>query len=122
MVRRALPLSSTSANRCSKESDMSAGDLDGLVAIITGAAMGIGRSCAIQMPRQGGRVVIADIDAIAGDETRVKIGAAGGEAVFIRTDVTSMSDMEAIAKTAVDLFGSIDILQQCRPGDRRRRR
>src|SRR5207249_4263166 len=34
----------------------------------------------------------------------------GGEAVFIRTDVTSMSDMEAIAKTAVDLFGSIDIL------------
>jgi len=62
------------------------------------------------MAQQGARIVIADIDAQAGEQARTKIGAAGGEAHFIRTDVTSMSDMEAVAKAAVDLFGSIDIL------------
>jgi NAD(P)-dependent dehydrogenase (short-subunit alcohol dehydrogenase family) len=89
---------------------MSAGELDGRVAIITGAAMGIGRSCAIRMAQEGARVVLADIDAEAGERVRGEIDAAGGSAIFVRTDVTSMADMEALAAAALERFGAIDIL------------
>jgi NAD(P)-dependent dehydrogenase (short-subunit alcohol dehydrogenase family) len=89
---------------------MSAGDLDGRVAIITGAAMGIGRACAIRMAQQGARVVLADIDEAAGERTQGEIGDAGGVAAFLRTDVTSMADMEAAAAFALQRFGTIDIL------------
>lgn len=89
---------------------MGRGDLDGRVAIITGAAMGIGRSCAIRMAEEGARVILADIDTKAGQKTRAEIVDAGGTAIFIRTDVTTMDDMEAVAATAIERFGSIDIL------------
>jgi NAD(P)-dependent dehydrogenase (short-subunit alcohol dehydrogenase family) len=89
---------------------MSAGELDGRVAIITGAAMGIGRSCAIRMAQEGARVVLADIDAEAGLRVRGEIDAAGGSTAFVRTDVTSMADMEALAAAALERFGAIDIL------------
>ena len=89
---------------------MRGGDLDGRVAIITGAAMGIGRACAIRMAQQGARVVLADIDEAAGERTRGEIGDVGGVAAFLRTDVTSMADMEAAAALAVERFGTIDIL------------
>lgn len=89
---------------------MSAGDLDGRVAIVTGAAMGIGQSCAKRMAEDGARVVIADIDAKAGEATRDEISGSGGTAVFVKTDVTSMADMEALASEAIKRFGTIDIL------------
>jgi len=89
---------------------MTARDLDGRVAIITGAAMGIGRACAIRMAQQGARVVLADIDESAGQQTQGEIGDAGGVAAFLRTDVTSMADMEAAAALALQRFGTIDIL------------
>jgi NAD(P)-dependent dehydrogenase (short-subunit alcohol dehydrogenase family) len=89
---------------------MSAGSLDGRVAIITGAAMGIGKACAIRMAQEGARIVLADIDASAGEQTRRQIDGAGGTAAFVRTDVTSMADMEAAAAEAVKRFGTIDIL------------
>jgi NAD(P)-dependent dehydrogenase (short-subunit alcohol dehydrogenase family) len=89
---------------------MVTGDLDGRVAIITGAAMGIGRSCARLMAHLGARVVIADIDADAGEKTCAEIVDRGDTAVFVLTDVTSMADMENMAATAVDRLGGIDIL------------
>jgi NAD(P)-dependent dehydrogenase (short-subunit alcohol dehydrogenase family) len=89
---------------------MSAGDLDGRVAIITGAAMGIGKACAIRMAQEGARIILADIDASAGEQTWRQIDSAGGTAAFVRTDVTSMADMEAAAAEAVRRFGTIDIL------------
>jgi NAD(P)-dependent dehydrogenase (short-subunit alcohol dehydrogenase family) len=89
---------------------MSAGDLNGRVTIITGAAMGIGKACAIRMAQAGARVVLADIDASAGEQTRSEIADAGGTAAFVRTDVTSMAEMAAVAAEAVKRFGTIDIL------------
>jgi NAD(P)-dependent dehydrogenase (short-subunit alcohol dehydrogenase family) len=89
---------------------MAAGDLDGRVAIITGAAMGIGRACAIHMANAGARIVLADIDEKAGEETAGEILNSGGAAAFVKTDVSLMSDMEAMATTALDRFGRIDVL------------
>lgn len=85
-------------------------DLDGRVAIITGAAMGIGRSCAIRLAAEGARVVLADIDVAAGERTRDEITAAGGTALFVATDVTSFAEMETAAAVAVERFAGIDIL------------
>lgn len=89
---------------------MAAGDLDGRVAIITGAAMGIGRACAIQMAKEGANVVLADIDTKAGEKTAEAIGTSGGTAAFVKTDVSVMHDMEALAAAAIDRFGRIDVL------------
>lgn len=89
---------------------MAVGDLEGRVVVITGAAMGIGQACAIQMAGEGARVVLADIDEEAGSAAAASIVQTGGAAKFVRADVSSMGDMEAMAADAVNHFGSIDVL------------
>ena len=89
---------------------MPAADLEGTVAIVTGGAMGIGRACAKVMAARGARLFIADIEAGAAEATCREIEAAGGVAHFVRTDVTSLADFEALARNAVDLYARIDIL------------
>ena len=78
------------------------------VAIITGAAQGIGAAFAVGFAREGARVIIADI--VGGKEVAEAIEKSGGEAVFVKTDVTRQNECDALARTAVDRFGPIDIL------------
>jgi NAD(P)-dependent dehydrogenase (short-subunit alcohol dehydrogenase family) len=85
-------------------------EFEGRVAVITGAAMGIGRACAEAFARGGASVVIADVNEEIGRQTTAAITAAGGKAIFVAADVALMADMEAMAKAALTAFGSIDIL------------
>jgi NAD(P)-dependent dehydrogenase (short-subunit alcohol dehydrogenase family) len=83
--------------------------LDGKVAIVTGAAHGIGRACAERLSRDGARVVLADIDEDAGAAAAERI-AADGEAAFIRCDVGERLDVSNMVRGAVERFGAVDIL------------
>jgi len=75
------------------------------VVIITGAAQGIGATFAAGFAKEGARIVIADI--LDGKEVARDIGKSGGDAIFIRTDVTKQNECDALAKAASDrLFWS----------------
>jgi NAD(P)-dependent dehydrogenase (short-subunit alcohol dehydrogenase family) len=84
--------------------------LAGKVAIVTGAAMGIGRATAALFAREGAKVVVADIDTAKGEETVQQIRAEGGEALFVRTDVGRDEDVERLVRTAVERYGKLDVL------------
>ena len=84
--------------------------LDGRVALVTGAASGIGRATALRLADEGAAVLVTDIDVDAGEETARAIRDAGGRAVCVRHDVTSQADWEAACARAVEEFGSLDVL------------
>src|SRR4051812_36788222 len=84
--------------------------LAGKVAIVTGAASGIGQATAVLFAREGAKVVVADVKADGAQETLRQIADAGGEAVFARTDVSSDADVEHMVRTAVERFGGVHVL------------
>ena len=84
--------------------------LDGRVALVTGAASGIGKATARRLASEGAAVLITDIASEAGESAVKGITEAGGRASFIRHDVTSESDWEAATARAVEEFGSLDIV------------
>jgi NAD(P)-dependent dehydrogenase (short-subunit alcohol dehydrogenase family) len=84
------------------------GALEGKVAVITGAAMGIGRASAQVFAREGASVVVADIDEERGRETVSLVEAGGGRASFIRTDVSMKDDVEAMVEHALRSYGGLD--------------
>ncbi len=84
--------------------------LDGKVALITGAAAGIGRETALLFAREGARVVGVDLDDAGGRETASRITAEGGEAVFVRADVSRDADCRAMVAEAERCFGRLDVL------------
>ena len=84
--------------------------LDGKVALITGAAAGIGRETALLFAREGARVVGVDLDDAGGRETASRITAEGGEAVFVRADVSRDADCRAMVAEAERRFGRLDVL------------
>ena len=86
------------------------GRLDGKVAIVTGAASGIGRATAIALGREGARVALADVDEAGGSDASGDVERAGGVALFQRTDVGSTDDVRALVRATVGRFGRLDIL------------
>jgi NAD(P)-dependent dehydrogenase (short-subunit alcohol dehydrogenase family) len=85
-----------------------AGQFDGKVALVTGGSSGIGRATARLFAQQGAKVVIADIDVEGGQETLAMINAAGGEATFVKTDVSQAAEVEAMVKKTVGTYGRLD--------------
>jgi len=84
--------------------------LDGKVAIITGAASGIGRATAILFAQEGAKVVVTDINDTGGAETVKLITEEKKQAVFIHADVSNETDVKAMVKTVKENYGTIDIL------------
>ena len=84
--------------------------LEGKVAIISGGARGMGAAEARIFAREGARVVIADLLEEEGLEVVAEIGEAGGEALFVRLDVTDESSWQSVVEAAVERFGKVDIL------------
>ena len=85
-----------------------AGDLQGKVAIITGGTSGIGRDTAFLFAKHGAKVVVAGRREAEGNETLTQIRAAGGDGIFVKTDVSKAADVEALVKKTVDKFGRVD--------------
>ena len=81
---------------------------DGRVALVTGAASGIGRASALAFAADGARVVAADVSVDQGRETVDLIEAAGGEAIFVATDVARRDDVETLVRAAIDTYGRLD--------------
>ena len=78
------------------------------VALVTGASSGIGRATALVFAREGAKVVVADLNVVGGQETVQLVRAAGGEAVFVETDVAQAASVEAMVQTALDTYGRLD--------------
>jgi NAD(P)-dependent dehydrogenase (short-subunit alcohol dehydrogenase family) len=89
------------------------GRLDRKVAIVTGAASGIGKGIALRFGREGASVVVVtDRRVELGEQTVREIEAAGGEGLFVQGDVSSAADTERFVAAAVERFGGLDVLVQ----------
>ncbi len=84
------------------------GQLAGKVALITGAASGIGRASALAFAREGATVVVADVDTAGGAETVRVVERAGGSALFVKTDVAQAAAVEALVQASVAAYGRLD--------------
>ncbi len=83
--------------------------LDGKVIVITGAASGIGKACAVRYASEGAKVVLADINQDAGEAAMRDIRAEGGEAVFQLTDVGETAALEHLLARALDEYGDVHV-------------
>ncbi len=81
---------------------------EGKVALVTGGSSGIGRATALQFASEGAKVVIAARGQKRGEQVVSQIKAAGGEAIFVSTDVSIASDVETMVKTTVETYGRLD--------------
>jgi NAD(P)-dependent dehydrogenase (short-subunit alcohol dehydrogenase family) len=84
--------------------------LEGKVTLITGGGSGIGRVASRMFAAEGARVVVAEFDPDAGQETVRQVREAGGQATFVRTDVSSEPDARAMVEHALATFGRLDCL------------
>lgn len=82
--------------------------LQNKVALVTGGASGIGRATALAFAREGARVVVSDADAAGGEQTLQAIRSAGGNAVFVRADVSQATEVATLTKKAFDTYQRLD--------------
>jgi len=85
-----------------------AGRLEDKVGLVTGGASGIGRATAMAFAREGAKVVLADLVVDAGEEVVRLINEAGGEAIFVKCDVSKTAEVEAMINKAVETYGRLD--------------
>jgi NAD(P)-dependent dehydrogenase (short-subunit alcohol dehydrogenase family) len=85
-------------------------ELEGQVAIITGAGRGIGRATALELAQMGAAIVIAELDSASAERTAAEVKSRGRRASVVPTDVTSLTDLRAMAERTRAKFGRIDIL------------
>jgi NAD(P)-dependent dehydrogenase (short-subunit alcohol dehydrogenase family) len=86
------------------------GQLDGRVAVITGAASGMGKAASLLFSREGAHVVLADLNVPGGEAAASEASAAGQRCVFQRTDVSAEPDIEALVARALKEFGRLDVM------------
>src|SRR5262245_55722841 len=84
------------------------GRVEGKVASVTGGASGIGRATTLAFAREGAKLVIADMNEEGGHQTVHMITEQGGEAIFVRTDVSQAVAVQALISKAVETYGRLD--------------
>jgi NAD(P)-dependent dehydrogenase (short-subunit alcohol dehydrogenase family) len=83
-------------------------NFNGKVALVTGAAGGIGRASALAFARHGAKVVVADVQTAGGEETARQIKQAGGDAAFVRAEISQTQEVRSLIRQTLTLFGRID--------------
>src|SRR5262245_65219958 len=84
--------------------------LAGKVAIVTGAAQGIGQACAVRLAREGAKVALCDVNGGAGERAAKTIRDGGGTAVHLTGDVAKPCDVDKAVAATLQAFGRIDVL------------
>jgi len=89
--------------------DLSLFDLTGKKALVTGAAVGIGRGCAVALANAGADVAIADLNEAAGQKTAAEIRSLGRQSLFVRCDVTEQEQVQEMVRRTAKEFGRLDV-------------
>ena len=85
-------------------------DLDGAVAVLTGAGSGVGRATALSLASRGTHVVVSDLDGDRAEQTATLVAADGGEALGVRVDVAKQDDLEELRDQCLERFGRVDVV------------